>query len=268
MAGIVRNLIVLGLIGFGIFLIARGWSSQPRASEISTSSQSQPEPAATSEPTSTVSAVPILMYHYIRDYNDPRDKIGINLSVAPQTFARQLDHLTKQGYTTATLDDFTQHRLKEKSVILTFDDGYASHYTDAFPALKARGMTATFYIVTNAVGTNGSLTWDQIREMQGAGMQIESHGPSHRDLTTLSKEEQLNELVESKKTIEGKLGKTVQHFCYPSGRYTEDTLALVKSAGYETATTTKSGVASYTHSPYELPRLRIENITDFSAILP
>ncbi len=104
--------------------------------------------------------------------------------------------------------------------------------------------------------------------MQGAGMQIESHGPSHRDLTTLSKEEQLNELVESKKTIEEKLGKTVRHFCYPSGRYSEASLALVKSAGYETATTTKSGVASYTVSPYELPRLRIVNTTDFSSILP
>lgn len=268
MTRIIRNLIVFGLIGLGILLIAKGWSSQPRASEISTSSQPMPEPSATNEPTSTVSAVPILMYHYIRDYNDPRDKIGINLSVSPQTFERQLDYLVEKGYTTATLDEFTQHRLKEKSVILTFDDGYASHYTAAFPALRARGMTATFYIVTNTVGTNGSLTWDQIREMQGAGMQIESHGPSHRDLTTLSKEEQLNELVESKKTIEAKLGKTVQHFCYPSGRYSEGTLALVKSAGYETATTTKSGIASYTHSPYELPRLRIENTTDFSANLP
>lgn len=268
MTRIVRNLIVLGLIGLGIVLIAQGWSSKPRAAEISPSSASKNEPSATAEPTSTVNAVPILMYHYIRDYNDPRDRIGINLSVAPQTFEHQLDYLAKQGYTTATLDDFTQHRLKEKSVILTFDDGYVSHYTAAFPALKARGMTATFYIVTNAVGTNGSLSWDQIREMQGAGMQIASHGPSHRDLTTLSKEEQLNELVESKKTIEEKLGKTVQHFCYPSGRYSEGTLALVKSAGYETATTTKSGIASYTHSPYELPRLRIENTTDFSTILP
>ena len=251
-----------------MYLIAQGWSSKPRASEISPPTTPVNQPSATPEPTSTISSVPVLMYHYIRAYNDPADQIGINLSVAPQTFARQLDYLIEHGYTSATLNDFVEHRLKEKSVILTFDDGYADHYTEAFQALAARAMTGTFYIVTNAVGKSGSLTWDQIRQMQAAGMQIESHGPSHRDLTILSQKDQLTELVESKKTIEKELGKIVRHFCYPSGRYTAETPALVKSAGYETAVTTKAGVASYTVNPYELPRVRVNNTTNFSAILP
>lgn len=264
------GLLVVALMGVGaIFVLAgRRVAIKPQAAVVPTlAATPTPTPTPTIPPTTAVTEVPILMYHYIRDYHNPADKVGENLSISPQKFREQLDAIKGAGYTATTLDAFVEHKLPEKPVILTFDDGYADAYSAVFPALRERGMAATFYVITDYLDKPKYMTWEQVKEMAAAGMQIESHTLNHADLRKLSPDEQLRELVESKRVIEERLGTPVRHFCYPSGRYTEETLGLVKAAGYETATTVAPGVAKIGDDPYQLPRLRVLEQTNLAVVL-
>ena len=98
-----------------------------------------PSPASAAPPATP--QVPILMYHYIRDYQNPRDPVGINLSIAPALFAQQMQYLSSHGYTPITLDKLAaifagKAHAPAKPIVLTFDDGYKDLFTAAFPILK------------------------------------------------------------------------------------------------------------------------------------
>lgn len=223
-----------------------------------------------------INNVPILMYHYIRDINDPNDKIGTNLSVSPTIFDSQLKWLKENGYQTVGFDYLLNpydlrlitYDLQFKPIILTFDDGYIDAYTKAFPILKKYNFTAIFYITTSFVEKDNYLTWQQINELSNNSMNIGSHTQDHPDLskTTLAKTE--NEISQSKNIIEEKINKKIYDFCYPSGKYNNDIINLLIKYGYKTATTTKSGIYdSNINSLFEIPRLRITNQTDLGKIL-
>lgn len=214
-------------------------------------------------------SIPILMYHYIRDFHDPKDKIGTNLSVAPPVFAKQLVELKSAGYTTITFKDL-QQPLPAKPIILTFDDGYEDAYTTAFPALQKEGMKAVFYIVSQFVNTPAYVTTEQVKDLDKAGMEIGSHTINHADLSKQTETQQLRQLTESKQFLEQLIGKPVTAFCYPSGKYNETTLALDKKVGYTSATTTHPGVATGVHfntDPYQLTRVRVTESSDLLKVL-
>jgi peptidoglycan/xylan/chitin deacetylase (PgdA/CDA1 family) len=79
------------------------------------------------------------------------------------------------------------------------------------------------------------LDWDQVREMSASGIEIGSHGCSHRILTRLSAEEAEEELVRSKAEIERRLGRRVQHFAFPNEAANGALLTSAATAGYRTA---------------------------------
>lgn len=208
--------------------------------------------------------IPILMYHYIRNYKKRRDKIGTNLSVSREVLANQLRTLRAVGYTSITFTDL-EKPLPEKPIIITFDDGYDNAYGDAFPLLKEQGMKGVFFIVTDYIGKSRYMTEEQIKILTDEGMEIGAHTVHHSDLTKLGKAEQWLELTESKKRLEALTGKAVTAFCYPAGQHNATTLALVKEAGFTIATTTKEGIMigkELKEKSYELERLRVTNDTD------
>lgn len=226
-------------------------------------SENSPEPI-------TEYQVPILMYHYIRDFSDPNDELGAKLSVSPETFAEQLQWLKDNGYQTVNPDYLlTPYALPLKPVILTFDDGYRDAYTVAYPILKKYDFAATFYIITDYIekGNPRYLAWDQVREMKAGGMNIGSHTLTHPDLEKCTTDRVNRELVDSKKLIEDKIGSEVTDFCYPSGKYNQEIVTQVENAGYKTATTVKSGIADQDSKLFELPRFRIQNETNLENIL-
>jgi peptidoglycan/xylan/chitin deacetylase (PgdA/CDA1 family) len=210
--------------------------------------------------------IPILMYHYIRDYHDPKDKVGTNLSVSPTIFAAQLQTIKEAGFTTINFNDLTDPlTLPEKPIIISFDDGYEDAYSAALPALQRQGMNGVFYLVNHFLNTDKYLTNDQVKALNAAGMEIGSHTLDHKDLAKMTLALQRQQLADSKTGLEQLIGKPVRDFCYPSGKYTDETLSLAKEVGYRTATTTKDGIASGARlagKPYELPRLRITEGTD------
>ncbi len=210
--------------------------------------------------------IPILMYHYIREYSDPKDKLGVNLSVSPAHFTAQMTAIKEAGYTPITFTDLNKP-LPEKPLILSFDDGYLDAYTGGLPILQQFKVPATFYIITDFLDKPNYMSTEQVKALDAAGMEIASHTLDHKSLDKLGEADQRREMAESKAQLESLLGKPVVHFCYPSGRYDQTSIALAKELGYRTATTTKPGVPrgnAFNTNPYELTRIRVFNDTNIS----
>lgn len=101
------------------------------------------------------------------------------------------------------------------------------------------------------------LSWDEIAEMAQNGIHFGSHTVSHELLDRLSDDQAQNELVESKRCIEEKVGCPVEFLSYPNGNFTQKTIELAQGAGYVGAFTCVGGKNVDSLSPYELRRLHI-----------
>ena len=136
--------------------------------------------------------------------------------------------------------------------MLTFDDGYVDNYEVAAPILEKYGFPATFYIITDKVGTPEYMTWDQVTDLDRQGMDIGSHTATHPDLTTLSAANLRRELSGSADTLKAQLGHPVYWLCYPAGKYDDDVLDYAREAGYLLATTTDPGEQQSSDEPFVL----------------
>lgn len=180
--------------------------------------------------------VPVLMYHQIG--GGPND-----LCLPREEFAAQMRYLAQNGFHSVTLEQlhtamFGGSGLPPHPVVLTFDDDSAGHYRTVFPLLAAHGFTGVFFIDTVGVGKPGRVTWDQLREMQAAGMQIGSHTETHVDLPGIGGRRLAAETAGARARLEKELGVPVVDFSYPSGHYDKQTIRAVAGAGYRDAVTT------------------------------
>jgi peptidoglycan/xylan/chitin deacetylase (PgdA/CDA1 family) len=208
--------------------------------------------------------VPILMYHYLSTPPAGADIYRQDLSVTPANFARQLDRLQEAGYTTIHMTDLLLHLnqgdpLPEKPVIITFDDGYRDNYLNAFPLLQERGMTATFFIVTDFIDEERPeyLSWDMVREMYAAGMEIESHGRNHASLKGRDADYLVWQALGSLETIEYELGVRPRFISYPAGEFDQKTLEIFQSAHYWAGLTTRQGATHQSDDLFRLKRVRV-----------
>jgi len=175
--------------------------------------------ACTSKP-----AVPILNYH----------SIGKD-DVSQSAFEAQLDWLASAGFNTIALSAAASGHPPPHAVVLTFDDGTDDAVTTVLPALRKRGMGGTFFIVTGFVGKAGYLTWDGVRALAAAGMEIGSHSVDHARLPELSAEQAREELVASKRELEKQLGHPVVLLAYPFNSVRGNVQRLAGEAGYRIA---------------------------------
>jgi peptidoglycan/xylan/chitin deacetylase (PgdA/CDA1 family) len=209
--------------------------------------------------------VPILMYHYISDPPADADVYRLDLSVTPEHFRQQMAWLKDNGYQAVTLYDLMyalnmgRPRLPEKPVIITFDDGYIDNYQFAFPILQEFGFTGAFFILTDVTdrGQPGYMTWDMLREMSVAGMQIEVHGREHVEMINRDHDFLVFHLLGPAQTIEANLGYTPRFVAYPSGRYDSLVIDVAREVGYWGGLTTIFGTTQYKSAPFELQRLRV-----------
>lgn len=209
---------------------------------------------------SAYQAVPILMYHYIREVDPAKDYLGYRLSVTPSAFDQQVNWLSNHGYQAVRLDDYCQSKISvtKKPVILTFDDGYEDAFTSALPILQKYHFTGTFFIIKSRINQPEYLSNTQIKTMVSEGMEMGSHTVNHINLSTASADKQMFELNQSKQYS--------QVLAYPSGKYSPITVQLANKAGYDCAVTTNPGIASSLSPLYELPRVRIsggESLSNF-----
>lgn len=204
--------------------------------------------------------VPILLYHYVEHVNDPKDVLRMRMNIRPAILLSQLNALQKNGYQTVFVRDIPgmiAHPTPQRSVALSFDDGYEDFYTDAFPLLKAHQDKSTLYVVNNFLDKPGYLTTAQLKEIAASGLvEIGSHSLDHPNLRQLKSEEIKRQIAQSKKGLEALLGINVQTFAYPYGSFNALALRAVKDAGFSAAVTTMGGIVHDQKSLLTLTRLR------------
>jgi peptidoglycan/xylan/chitin deacetylase (PgdA/CDA1 family) len=216
--------------------------------------------------------VPILMYHVI---NPPIASARYpGLYVPQQEFAAQMEALKAAGWHAVTLDELQANWTRGvplgpgKPIVLSFDNGYQSQYTNALPVLKRLGWVGVENIqLTGLPPSQGGLTDAQVRGLLASGWELDTQGISHADLITLSPEELQYQVATAREILQHRYGVPINWFCYPSGHYDSTVIAAVRSAGYVGSTTVVPGWASRSEDPYRLPRLRVLGGTSPSGLL-
>ena len=122
-------------------------------------------------------------------------------------------------------------------VSLTFDDGYANHYTDAAPILAAHGMQGTFYVPSGFVGSSGYMDWSQVSELAAAGNEIAGHTVNHVNLPNVSASQARQEICADRDTLL-QHGLNITDFAYPYGTTNAGVESIVQECGYNSARTT------------------------------
>jgi peptidoglycan/xylan/chitin deacetylase (PgdA/CDA1 family) len=132
---------------------------------------------------------------------------------------------------------------RDEGIILTFDDGEENIYHHAFPILREFGLRAVVFLIAGYIGRKNTwdisltgrrvahLGWDQIHQLKKGGMEIGSHGMTHRNLTRLRTGELEYELSGSKSLIEKELG-TIRSVSYPFNRINPAVRRSAARAGY------------------------------------
>lgn len=206
-------------------------------------------------------ALPIIVYHSVRPNFVGQTAEVKRYTVEPEILDNELAYLRDNGYHVISLEALSRYfdegvPLPEKSIVLTFDDGWKNQYTYAFPVLKKYGFTATFFVFTSAIGHKNFMTWDQIKEMDMAGMTIGGHTRTHPYLTKITDANELEkEISGGKKVIEDHIGHKIETFAYPFGLYNATTTRAVHDAGYHIARTSKPGLWHTNKSLLELTAL-------------
>ncbi len=205
---------------------------------------------------------PILMYHSVTD--NPSTTGMLTLSVG--TFRSQIRFLKEHKYNVLPLEKLAELIIQKKkipgrTVAITLDDGYKDNYLNAYPVLKEYNLPATIFIITGEVGRpqQDRLSWEEIKQMQSSGLiSFGSHCLGPEPLVNLkTKEEIRQQIFESKRILEEKLGAPVNMFSYPEGLFNAKIKQMVIDAGYHLAVATNPGRKYPDDDVFLLKRLRI-----------
>jgi len=214
--------------------------------------------------------VPILLYHHIgySPSNSP-------YYTSPNDFEQQMYLLHEWGYQTISVEllvrALTQGaELPPQPIILTFDDGSETVIATAFPIMQKYNFTGTAYIVYNYIGITNYMDTDRIRELYAHGWEIGSHSISHVSLTERT-DRQTDEIVDSRRKLQSKLGVPILTFAYPFGTYNEDSVHYAHFAGYIAAMGLADSPIQGPKNLFYLYRREIDgsiDIQSFAASLP
>ncbi|HEY3773517.1 MAG TPA: polysaccharide deacetylase family protein [Solirubrobacteraceae bacterium] len=214
---------------------------------------------------------PILMYHVINP--PPAGAPYPGLYVPRSEFLEQMLALKHAGYHPVTLDDLWANwrhgdRLPRKPIVITFDNGYRSQYTNARPILRSLHWTADLNTQLSGLPpSQGGLTNAQFRGLLAAGWELDTQGISHADLVTEDAAGLRYQIDHARTTLQRRFRVPVHWFCYPSGQYDPAVIDAVRAAGFVGSTTVVPGWASRGDDPYALPRLRVLSGTSGSELL-
>ncbi|TYP69725.1 polysaccharide deacetylase family protein [Paenibacillus methanolicus] len=239
--------------------------------------------------------LPILMYHHFQT------DLDTSTIVHPKALEKQLAALAAGGYATLSAEEAQQYlkgqRLfPKKPVYLTFDDGYESNYTLAYPLLRKYNAKATIFVIASMIRRDASditsdgapkLTWAQIAEMSASGLvDTQSHtydlhrkgkvrgSDVERGLVTapayagkqpetkaIFEQKVLDDFNLSKTMIENHTHRPVFVLCYPFGDYSTASEAIARQAGFTMTLLVKPGINFPGNQPSTL-RLKRINVTN------
>lgn len=220
---------------------------------------------------SSAPAIPILLYHGVSASAAPGLQPWV---MAPETFEAHLDLLTERGCHTLTVSALVQaiaagDELPERTVVVTFDDGWADFATEAWPRLRERSLAATLYVVSSAVGGRAEwvadlgepcpsmLTWDELRRLEEEGCEIGAHSRTHPELDTLPRADLDREVSLSRGELSRHLARPVRSFAYPHGYHDRRVRDAVQAAGFHSACAVREGLSSRDDDPFALARVTL-----------
>ncbi len=210
------------------------------------------------------SAAVILMYHRFGETKFPSTNIQLD------QFDNHIKELTNGTYNVLPVRDIMAaiqngKELPDRTVGITIDDAYRSIYTEAWPRFKKAGLPFTIFAATDPIdrGSNNYLSWDQLRELKKAGVEISGHTASHNHMPVSGPDQNLQELQKSKARMVAELGQAPDMFAYPFGEASESVQKLVQKNGYTMAFGQHSGVVNSTTDAHYIPRFALnENYGD------
>ena len=227
----------------------------------------------------------VLMYHMVRDHIDGA-KFN-KLRVKPTEFEKQVAWMKAEGFHFVTMQELQANWGKhpEKTVAITFDDGYLDNLENAYPILEKYQAKATIYVVVDRHDRDWStykkahhnsgelarepkLNDEQVKFLAQSGwVEIGSHTLTHANLDKLDEAECLKELFESKVQLEQLTHMPVTSFAYPFGIYSVRDVDMAKQVGYSNAVTTNEGIDSEQPDFMQLQRIKISGKDSMFAVI-
>lgn len=207
----------------------------------------------------------VLQYHHVSDSTPPSTSTSVSL------FEGQMDMIDDLGIDVVPLEYGTRDALDgkldgHKQVAITFDDAYESVYSSAAPELDKRGYPYTIFVNTDAIGSHGYMTWDQLAEVRDrSGVTIANHSEDHGHLARRPNESRGDwaQRVESsldtaQETLADRLGIDVPMFAYPYGEFDEALEEKITERGW-LGYGQQSGAIGATSGATRLPRFPMAN---------
>ena len=183
----------------------------------------------------------ILQYHHISD-STPK-----STSLSPELFKQHLKYLKEHDFEVLSLGAVIKslnlgEKLKDKTVVITFDDGYRSVYEAAFPLLKKYQYPFTIFVHTSPIEhqLNQFVSWQNLKEMTESGASIANHTVHHQHLIKKNIEDNwlqrkamiTSEILNSQKVLEQKASNVLKALAYPYGEFDQEAKRLVKTLGF------------------------------------
>lgn len=167
-----------------------------------------------------------------------------------ELFKKHMQYIVDNGYSTYTFDDLDRDEnilYQKKSVLITFDDGWRSNYTEIFEYMKDKKIKYNIFLECKNVGENDEyLTWDMVREMYASGIVgFGAHTYSHPDMSDISRIDPEKEFSFANEKIKRETGISPKDFCYPFGKWSESSNEYIVSNTDYTRVYTSSMLYSY-----------------------
>lgn len=214
--------------------------------------------------------VPVLMYHHLIAAQDMWQRPKDDITLTVEEFTAQMDYLKDNGWQTIGLDDLAQfvrgdRLLNPKSVVITFDDGFLSNYTYAYPILKERGLKAVLFVLSDYLVESEKefqpnlmqyLSSDDLLKMQD----VFSYGSHTANLHALKRGQSAlcladeasieADLRRSRKSLAGTV-----YLSYPYGEYNERVLTIARKCGFALCFAVGGHSVKMYDDPYTLGRI-------------
>lgn len=271
--------LLLVVIFFAVYLIGKGQLLPENLNFITPEKIAKEYPPSTPTPTPTPRpltftemnalygpciSLPVLMYHHIQDMNLAKEKNQASLTVETEVFRNQMKYLKDAGYKSAYASDLVNFFdgngvVPQRSVLITFDDGYDDFATNAVPVLREFGFKTTIFIPTGLIDNPGYLSWNTIADLAKAGdIVFANHTWSHRNVGA-NKSDVEREIKTADLQLDERGLNSPKLFAYPYGLENDFAIQLLGSLGYKLAFTTRPGSTLCKKRSLELPRVRVGN---------
>ena len=219
----------------------------------------------------------IFVYHRVANVShDPH-----LLCVSLKNFENQIKYL-KENFDVVPLsqiiNNLKSHKIKNKTISITFDDGYADNFYNALPILEKFNVCATIFVTTGNIDSQENFYWDKDTNKEDRGrsmtkkeigkisahnlIEIGAHTVNHPNLKKIYLNKQTLEIDTSKKALENILGKKIDGFAYPFGSkntFSKETIKAVKQVGFRYAcANTQKRIYSFSNV-FAIPRILLRD---------